>query len=276
MTHRILIVVHGYPPTARAGAEIHAWRSALGFAARGLDIRVLTFEKHAAGPIEWADSVQDGIPVRRLSGDIEWGQDPFQASYDNQAVALAMADLAAQWRPHLVYLFSGYLMSSAVVRVAADLGIPVVINLTDYWWFCHQINLLDPERRPMRRADARRVHAMLRGAQAALAAAGGGDAARGPAVLGGRAAGFRFSGTASARRWCSGDGAHCLAAASARQCIRCAFAVSRRVLPASGRRCGPFSCHPSGTRAAARTWTGYRRTACASRSSGNSRPTRAS
>jgi glycosyltransferase involved in cell wall biosynthesis len=144
MTRRILVVVHGYPPTARAGAEIHAWRTALGLHERGLEIRVLTFEQHAPGPITWADTIQEGISVRRLSGDVEWEQDPFQASYDNKAVARAMTDMVAQWRPDLVYFFSGYLMSSAVVRVAADFGIPVVINLTDYWWFCHQINLLVP------------------------------------------------------------------------------------------------------------------------------------
>ena len=145
MDHRILIVVHGWPPTARAGAEIHAWRTAIGLSQRGTDVRVLAFEAHGRGPLVWSETTQDGLVVRRVSGDLELGQEPFRASYDNAAVAGVMQDLVRTWRPQLVYVFSGYLMSSSVARVAIDAGIPVVINLTDYWWFCHTITLLKPD-----------------------------------------------------------------------------------------------------------------------------------
>jgi glycosyltransferase involved in cell wall biosynthesis len=146
MAGRVLIVVHGYPPTARAGAEIHAWRSARGLTEQGLEVRVLAFERHAAGPLSGQDSAEDGVVVRRLSGDCEWGQrDPFRASYDSDGIAAAMREMMTDRRPHLVYLFSGYLMSSSIVRTASSAGVPVVINLTDYWWFCHQINLRRPD-----------------------------------------------------------------------------------------------------------------------------------
>jgi len=146
MAGRVLIVVHGYPPTARAGAEIHAWRSARGLTEQGLEVRVLAFERHTAGPLSGQDVDEDGVVVRRLSGDCEWGQrDRFRASYDSDGMAAAMRELMADWRPHLVYLFSGYLMSSSIVRTASSAGVPVVINLTDYWWFCHQINLRRPD-----------------------------------------------------------------------------------------------------------------------------------
>jgi len=145
MASRVLIVVHGYPPTARAGAEIHAWRSARGLTERGLEVRVLTFERHEAGPLSARDASEDGVVVRRVSGDCDWGQNPFRASYDNDGMAAAMRAIMTEWRPDLVYLFSGYLMSASIVRTAATAGIPVVINLTDYWWFCHQITLLRPD-----------------------------------------------------------------------------------------------------------------------------------
>ena len=144
MRHRLLIVVHGYPPTARAGAEIHAARCAATLAEQGEDVRVLTFEAWKAGPLTPEDTVERGVLVRRLSGDPTAGQDAFRASYASEGMARAMRDFVKDWRPDLVYLFSGYLMSSTIVRTAAEMRVPVVINLTDYWWFCHQINLLVP------------------------------------------------------------------------------------------------------------------------------------
>ena len=98
MTHRILIVVHGYPPTARAGAEIHAAECASLMAEQGNEVRVLTFETWKAGPLTSEDTVERGVLVRRLSGDPTTGQDPFRASYDSDAVARAMHDFV-EWRP---------------------------------------------------------------------------------------------------------------------------------------------------------------------------------
>ncbi|HOG29496.1 MAG TPA: glycosyltransferase [Vicinamibacterales bacterium] len=142
MNPRILIAVHGYPPAAGGGAELRAARTAALLARRGLEMRAFAFGSHAAGPLRWDDADEDGVIVRRLNGDPAAGQDPFEASYDSQEIGRALQLALREWRPHLVYLFSGYLMSSSVVRAAHEAGIPVAVNLTDYWWFCHRINLM--------------------------------------------------------------------------------------------------------------------------------------
>jgi glycosyltransferase involved in cell wall biosynthesis len=145
MTRRILTIVHGYPPAARAGAEIAAARCAGALARRGIDSRVLAFESFKPGKLTWDDTVEDGAVVRRLSGDPGLGDDPFRASYDSAEIARAVRETISHWQPHLVYFFSGYLMSSSVVRTAADMHVPVVVNLTDPWWFCHRVTLLRPD-----------------------------------------------------------------------------------------------------------------------------------
>ncbi len=140
---RILIVVHGYPPTQNGGAERRAKRTALGMAARGHTVRVLSGALPVApAPPGWFDHIQDGIGVRFLTQDLSSGTHAFRQSYDNAFVAAALIDLFMQELPDVVHLFSGYLMSASVMQVAHSYGVPVVVSLTDYWWLCHRINLI--------------------------------------------------------------------------------------------------------------------------------------
>lgn len=141
---RLLIVVHGYPPTHNGGAERRAERTARGMTARNHEVRVVCVEavSESYAGLLWEDDMQDGVLVRRLCFNPNAGPDPFRQSYDNPQTAAAVEDVIRQWQPDVLHLFSGYLMSASVVRVARDYGVPVVISLTDYWWLCHRINLI--------------------------------------------------------------------------------------------------------------------------------------
>lgn len=147
MAERILIIVHGYPPSATGGAEMRAARTAAGLARLGFDVRVLAFDAHTPAELRWADTVQDGVVVRRLTGNLAAGQCAFRASYDNRAIGSAVEAALDEWRPALLHLFSGYLMSASVVHAASRRHVPVVVSLTDYWWFCHRITLVRPDGR---------------------------------------------------------------------------------------------------------------------------------
>lgn len=140
---RILIATHGYPPTHSAGAERRAERTARWLAAHGHEVRVLCVESQTPGApkLTWEDRLQDGLPVRRLSLHTPAGRGSFRWNYDNPVTGSAAADLFRAWAPSVLHLFSGYRMSASVVRAAAQAGVPVVISLTDYWWFCHLVNL---------------------------------------------------------------------------------------------------------------------------------------
>lgn len=141
---RILIAVHGYPPTHNGGAERRAQRTAQALAALGHSVRVLCVET-LAGPtpgIYQEDDYDQTVLVRRLFCNFSADKDPFQLSYDNPYISHALWELIREWQPDLMHLFSGYLMSASCVNTAHAAGIPIVISLTDYWWLCHRINLL--------------------------------------------------------------------------------------------------------------------------------------
>jgi glycosyltransferase involved in cell wall biosynthesis len=98
-------------------------------------------------PLDWSDATEDDVLVRRLRGNLTARQDPFRASFHNDAVAEALQATIEEWRPDLVHLISGYLMTASVVRTARRHQLPVVVSLTDYWWHCHRVNLLKPDGR---------------------------------------------------------------------------------------------------------------------------------
>jgi glycosyltransferase involved in cell wall biosynthesis len=145
---RILIAVHTYPPGGVGGAEQRAERTARTLQQAGHDVRVLSVHWSAD---RTAPSVTDDfyrqIAVRRV-----WlaGAAPasLTESYDNTTVADAASALVREWRPDVIHQYSGYLTSAAITRVAAAAHVPVVVSLTDYWWFCSRITLVRTTGRP--------------------------------------------------------------------------------------------------------------------------------
>ncbi len=144
---RILLVVHGYPPTHTDGAELRAERTARGLVALGHTVHVVCAESvmDAQPHIRWNDRVQDGVTVRRLFFNLFDAPNSFELSYNNPQVGNVISTVIQKFQPDVVHLFSGYLMTASVINAAEAAGIPVVVSLTDYWWHCHRINLLQSD-----------------------------------------------------------------------------------------------------------------------------------
>lgn len=141
---RVLIAVHGYPPTHNGGAERRAERTARRLASFGHDVRVLCVEaiSREAGQSHSEEHLQDGLPVRRLIlAEADRPVTP-RSGYLDPVTGGAVAAIIDEWQPDIFHLFSGYLMSASVVQAAAQRRVPIVISLTDYWWLCHRINLI--------------------------------------------------------------------------------------------------------------------------------------
>jgi len=141
---RVLIVVHGYPPTHIGGAELRAARTARGLADLGHDIAVLCIESvsSAKDDYDYNDRDEQGVLVRRISFRFGTGEVGFRQSYVNPQTGAALGQLIESWHPDVIHLFSGYLMGVCVVQTAQAYGLPIVVSLTDYWWLCHRINLV--------------------------------------------------------------------------------------------------------------------------------------
>jgi glycosyltransferase involved in cell wall biosynthesis len=142
---RIVIAVHHFPPTFSGGAEWRAYRTARHLIDRGHDVRVIYVESVTWGDGSglWAeDATFQGIPVRRLSFNLDRAPDPIRWQYRNPWVGQAVADFIREFQPHLLHLISGYLMTSSAIEAARAAGLPVVLTLTDFWFLCPRINLV--------------------------------------------------------------------------------------------------------------------------------------
>lgn len=141
---RVLIVVHGYPPTYTGGAELRAERTARGLVAIGHELAVLCIESISSPQAQAVhhERMQHGVRVRRLALRFSPGMDGFRQSYANSQTGEALVRMIEEWRPDLIHFFSGYLMGVSVIHTAVEHGVPIVVSLTDYWWLCHRVNLV--------------------------------------------------------------------------------------------------------------------------------------
>jgi len=141
----VLLAVHHFPPRYTGGAEWRVYRTAAALQARGHQVRVACVERLTEGPpggVAWTDEVFQGVPVRRLSFNLGAAPDRFTWLYDNPWIGDHLQALMAETRPDVLHLFSGYLMTSSVLRAAERLGTPAVVSLTDFWFLCPRIQML--------------------------------------------------------------------------------------------------------------------------------------
>jgi glycosyltransferase involved in cell wall biosynthesis len=143
---RILIAVHGYPPDRQGGAERRAERTARAMVERGHDVFVICVQDDNAPhhTLCYRDRQQDGVLVRELHFNGGANPDPFRWSYDHPDIGRAIGAFIDKQKPELMHLFSGYLLGASALQAATTRGVRTVVDLTDYWWHCHQINLLTP------------------------------------------------------------------------------------------------------------------------------------
>lgn len=140
---RILIAVHGFPPTHYAGAERAAERIVKWLVAHGHYVEVFAIESLTARYFNMQVTQEDGFIVHRVSYDIKDG-DLFHNLYDYPPLGAALWEVLAQGDFDLVHMVSGYLLGGQLVHTAHAFGLPVIITLTEYWFMCARLNLLHP------------------------------------------------------------------------------------------------------------------------------------
>lgn len=139
---RLLIAIHGYPPTHYAGAERAAERIACWMVSQGHQVEIFALEKYDDSNIRVETSHENELVVHRAYVDVTVGEDPFLNSYDNPQVAAHFRHLLEQNHYDLVHMISGYLLGGQIIQIAHSFGIPVVVTLTEFWFMCFRLNLL--------------------------------------------------------------------------------------------------------------------------------------
>jgi GT2 family glycosyltransferase/glycosyltransferase involved in cell wall biosynthesis len=145
---KILHVVHGWPPWARAGTELYAAWLARWQAER----RAVLVYARSAFPARrdgQATEYLDQGEVRvRLINQRFTSRDPLRRNGIRwPEMERDFTRLLAAERPGLVHIHHLAGHSSALPAVARRLGIPVVHQVQDWWTGCARANLLDAERR---------------------------------------------------------------------------------------------------------------------------------
>ena len=139
---RILIAVHGYPPTHSAGAERRAERMAQWFVENNHYLEVCAVESLTSPEFSVESREQNGVLIHRLSYNIREVLDPLVNSYDYPQLGDAIQEILERGEFDLIHIISGYLLGSQAVRAAEAVGIPTVITLTEFWFMCARLNLI--------------------------------------------------------------------------------------------------------------------------------------
>lgn len=141
---RVLLVAHGFPPTAMGGTEIytHDLARALqdGF---GDEVFVLAREADPARPeYELRHERRDGLEVFLVNNTFRRCRS-FAETYANPAIRGISARVVDDVRPDVAHLQHLTCLSTELVLELEERGIPTLFTLNDYWLLCHRGQLLD-------------------------------------------------------------------------------------------------------------------------------------
>ncbi len=133
---RITLATHTFPPDSFGGTEQYTLALARHLQDAGHDVSILTYAPGDTREVVARDDAYDGIPVRRLSFDLDRTQDPVREEYDNARVA---AYLRGEWgrrAPDLLHVTHLGNLSTATLQVARESAIATMVTLTDMWALC--------------------------------------------------------------------------------------------------------------------------------------------
>jgi len=143
---RVLLVAHGFPPTAMGGTEIytHDLAQALrnGF---GDEVFVLAREADSGRPeYELRHEVRDGLEVFLVNNTFRRCRS-FAETYANPVIRGIAARVLDEVRPDVGHLQHLTCLSTEIVADLRERGIPTLFTLNDYWLLCHRGQLLDSD-----------------------------------------------------------------------------------------------------------------------------------
>ena len=133
---RVLVAVHRFPPDSVGGTELYALRLAQHLADRGDGVTVLTYAQGNTREAVLREEEYRGIPVWRLSFDLNQTSNPILEEYDNPRVAGFLREAFSARRPNLLHIAHLGYLSTSLLATAREFGIPAVVTLTDLWPIC--------------------------------------------------------------------------------------------------------------------------------------------
>ena len=144
---RVLFVVHQFLPRHHTGTEQYVRSLARGLRSRGHQVSIFTLEPVlplVAPGKTWAekDEKVDGIPVRVAGLHIAAQPNHELADYQNPVAVRLFRRYLDKKKFDLVHVFHLRYLGVGALNELRVLGIPVVVNLMDFWALCPRYTLL--------------------------------------------------------------------------------------------------------------------------------------
>jgi GT2 family glycosyltransferase/glycosyltransferase involved in cell wall biosynthesis len=137
---KVLLIVHGFPPSGQGGAEIYAHAHASALRERhGDEVLVLTRD---------ADSGRAEYDIRRHGHVVRVNNTfrdtrSFEGTYRNETIGAIACEILDDFRPDVAHVHHLTCLSTTIVRSLAERRIPCFFTLHDYWLMCHRGQLLN-------------------------------------------------------------------------------------------------------------------------------------
>lgn len=141
---RVLLVLHGFPPTQCGGTELYAHDLAMTLDHRfGHEVSVLAREADPRRPeLALRHERCNGLRVTYINNTFKHCRS-FEQTYRHDGVLRAAAHLMDQVEPEVVHFHHLTGLSTDLVTEAHRRGLPTLYTLHDYWLFCQRGQLLD-------------------------------------------------------------------------------------------------------------------------------------
>jgi len=137
---RVVHLVHGWPPFQHAGTELYAYW----LARRQRAMHDVAVYARAADPAradcEAVELVDGGMRVRLVTNHFTARNPLRRNALRNRALERDFARFLAETRAELLHVhhLAGHAFS--LVRVARRMGIPIVLQIQDWWFVCARVN----------------------------------------------------------------------------------------------------------------------------------------
>lgn len=141
---KIAFVVHQYPPRYSTGTEIYAHRLACVLRAQGFDLQVFTHEPDPRRQTTYRviEDTVDSVPVTRLTFFDGLAPNHALNDYYNVFLGKVFGRWLDEHKPDVVHVFHLMGLGLSLVEECRMRGIPVYVQLMDYWFLCPTVQLL--------------------------------------------------------------------------------------------------------------------------------------
>ena len=143
---RVLLVVHGFPPTSMGGTEIYTHDLARALHAHGRDDIFVLAREADPRKAEYAIRTEnrDGIHVTFVNNTFRACRS-LEETYRNPPIRTIAARMLDEIRPDVVHVQHLTCLSTDIVSECAARRIPTIFTLNDYWLICHRGQLFNVE-----------------------------------------------------------------------------------------------------------------------------------